>query len=147
MNSEPWTMERLDTLRAMWADGKTCLQIAAALKTSRSAIAGKVRRLKLDRRTPAHSAKVRWENAPRAPRPKTGGFRLIDRTKPYHRTEPVHCAPVEAPRAIPVHLLERTGCCYPVTEAKPHLFCNAAIEDDASYCDFHHSVMYRGKAA
>lgn len=142
MTPQPWTIEQIDALRAMWAAGKTCEQIGMALHRSRSMIAGKVRRLNLERRTPAHSANIRWANTPRAPKQKTGGFRLTDRTKPHHRRAPSKLAVLEAPGSVPVPLTERTGCCYPTSEESPHLFCNAAVEGERSYCEFHHRIVY-----
>lgn len=147
MITAPWTMEQIDALRAMWAAGKTCEQIGMALHRSRSCIAGKVRRLNLERRTPAHSAQIRWANTPRAPKQKTGGFRLTDRTKPHHRKAPSFVFVIPAPDSAPVPIIERTGCGYPTTEHSPHLFCNAAVEGHSSYCEFHHRIVYVRRGA
>lgn len=49
----PWTDERVDCLRAMWADGKSASQIAKELGgVTRNAVIGKVHRLGLSNRAP-----------------------------------------------------------------------------------------------
>jgi len=45
-----WTDEMLETLRCMWREGKSLNEIANALGCSRNAVAGKSRRMGLDRR-------------------------------------------------------------------------------------------------
>jgi len=82
-NAERWPPEAVNVLRAMWADGKSCSQIAAALNGgyTRNAVIGKVHRLGLSRRagdvvrkalTPGRIAKItppkpRRELKPKAP--------------------------------------------------------------------------------
>lgn len=135
----PWTMQQLDTLRAMWAEGATCSEIGTALNRSRSAIAGKVRRMDLPRRTQAHSAHKRWENTPRPPKPQKPF--LFKQCKPHERKPPMFLRVVSVPDSKPVPLVERTGCCYPTTGQGPHLFCNEPVQS-GDYCEFHRSVMY-----
>jgi GcrA cell cycle regulator len=54
--SPSWTVERVDLLKTLWADGASASKIAAELGISRSATLGKVHRLKLRARMPATSS-------------------------------------------------------------------------------------------
>jgi GcrA cell cycle regulator len=48
MRTESWTVEQIDLLKKLWAEGKTAAAIAAQLgDLSRSAVLGKVHRLRL----------------------------------------------------------------------------------------------------
>lgn len=146
----PWTMEQIDTVRRMWADGATLSQIGAAVNRSRSAVAGKVDRLELPKKTAAaiaalnaHNAAKRWEGRPHKPsKPFT-----FKKAHPKERKPPMFLRVVSVPDSKPVPLGERTGCCYPTTGEKPHLFCNEPLAH-GDYCETHYWVMYpRGKAA
>jgi GcrA cell cycle regulator len=139
-----WTMEALDRLRALHAEGKTFLEIASALGISRCSVAGKVRRLKLPHRDQSFSAQKRWGNIERKPnRPKAQPFTF---RKKHERKPPMLLRVVTAPDSVPVPLMERTGCCYPTTVEKPHLFCNAPQADGTGgYCELHFKVMYPNK--
>jgi len=70
-----WTHERVEALKALWADGLSTGQIAAKLGLTRSAVGGKIHRLKLPGRpTPIKQASPRpkpsWDSRPaRAPMP------------------------------------------------------------------------------
>ena len=46
MRGELWTIERVDLLRRLWSDGQTAAAIALRLGISRSAVMGKVFRLR-----------------------------------------------------------------------------------------------------
>ncbi len=48
------------------------------------------------------------------------------------------------PGTTPVSLEHRSGCCWPVTDKPPHLFCNAERMPGKPYCQYHHSI-YRSK--
>lgn len=140
-----WTADKIDTLRQMWANGATFSQIGMALHRSRSAIAGKVRRLKLPKRGADHlravnaqNAAKRWENT--AHKPKSRHFSL-KRTSPKERKPPMHLRVVSVPESKPVPLMERTGCCFPTTSDRPHLFCDLPLGRGA-YCQTHYKVMY-----
>ena len=66
----PWTDERIELLRALWADGMSCSRIAGELGggISRNAVIGKVHRLKLPARaifsrSPSYERKTRTRTA------------------------------------------------------------------------------------
>jgi len=137
-----WTMKALDTLRAMHAEGKTFLEIGNAIGISRNAVAGKAHRLKLPLRDQSFSASKRWAQTERTPRVKkpTKPFLITNKRE---RKPPMQLRVVTVPDAVPVPLIERTGCCYPTTTEKPHLFCNQPTgEKTGDYCAFHYKLMY-----
>ncbi len=64
-----WTDERVETLKSMWADGKSASQIAKELGgVTRNAVIGKVHRLGLSNRTPGAESEA--EAAPAAAQPE-----------------------------------------------------------------------------
>lgn len=149
--SGDWPIESIDTLRRMWVDGASFSEIGRAVRKSRSAVAGKARRLGLQSRGQEHfrqqaakAARMRWDSTPRIVKTKT--HFSLRRTTPKTRKPPMHLRVVPVPESIPVPLMERTGCCYPVTPEGPHLFCNLPTEK-GDYCKWHTRVMYpRGRA-
>lgn len=70
-----WTSGRIATLKQMWADGATAAAIAECLGVSRSAVLGKIFRLR--RRAPA-SVGVSLQPHPK--QPQRGGIRLLELT-------------------------------------------------------------------
>lgn len=142
-----WTIEAIDALKALHAEGKTRSEIGAALGVSRSAVSGKIDRLNLPKRGLDHTRKVaamnarkRWDATLRLPRSATAP------RKNSERKVPMLLRVVIAPESRPVPLMERTGCCYPTTVDGPHLFCDLTTEAGA-YCEFHQRVMYPKRRA
>ena len=67
-----WTDERVETLKAMWSEGKSASQIAKELGgVTRNAVIGKVHRLGLSNRSgpEAEAPQAAAEPAPKAARP------------------------------------------------------------------------------
>lgn len=119
--------------------------IASALGKSRNAIIGKCHRLQLPKRGNEHqrimaqkAAKARWGDAPRPQKPKHFSLK---RASPKERKPPMFLRVVSVPDSKPVPLMERTGCCYPTTGEKPHLYCNEPISK-GEYCGTHYRVIY-----
>lgn len=146
---EPYTKADDDVVTQMWADGKSYGEIGAVLNRTRSSVAGRVRRLKLPKKTQAainamaaRSAKMRWDKPDKPKRPFVFSPRTSKERKP-----PMLQRVYVAPDSVPVSLVERTGCCFPTTTEKPHLFCNAAVGEKQSYCEFHLNVMYPKRRA
>lgn len=141
-----WTNEETDTLHRLWAEGASFRQIAEALGRSRNSVIGKCDRLNLPKRGHEHNRRKASENARKRwgePREKPKKFSL--KWNPRGRQPPVHLRAIPAPDCKPVPFIERTGCAYPTTNEKPHLFCNEPV-GHGDYCEFHLQVMYpRGK--
>ena len=121
-----WTAERVSLLQQLWASGATAGAIGAQLGFSRSAVLGKILRL---RRAPTSSA------VPKARRAR----RRSKQSKP----------PLTAPRSEPKRLLELTNTCcrWPVTRrgARGIFFCGAPEADLAGgmpYCAYHMRRAY-----
>lgn len=123
-----WTREDDGTLIRMRTEGVCDAAIAQSLGRSLSSVRGRVARLGV----PPRASSIK----PAQSLPKPFTYRKGKATPPKFFA--VH----EAPNAVPVDLIERTGCCYPVTDHKPHMFCNAETES-GDYCKFHRAVMYR----
>lgn len=134
-----WTPADLDTLRKMWTAGASAREIAYALGRSRNSVLGKIHRLNLETRTNLR----RKPEAPRIGRVRSFPPQKHERKPPML---PMLQRVVVVPDAVPVPLLERTGCCYPVTTTSPHLFCNAQTEG-RDYCETHYRIMYYRRAA
>jgi len=126
-----WTDDRVKELSILWAEGFTARQIEARLGApSRNAVLGKAHRLGLP---------ARPKPEPKKPKPKgkniyfgTGFHRRPKLATPPSMPKPVPLPPVVKP--VPLH--ERTGCCFPVNNGKPYLFCNEPTEAH-SYCAYH----------
>ena len=115
-----WTSGRIATLKQMWADGATAAAIAECLGVSRSAVLGKIFRLR--RRAPA-SVGVSLQPHPK--QPQRGGISLLELTNGTCRF------PIGEPGS-------RTFC-----------FCGAPgadLEGGRPYCARHARRAYRGAA-
>lgn len=149
----PWTDERVERLKALWAEGLSCSQIAAALGgVSRNGVIGKIHRLGLHKGT---------SNIPRTPRvakpkaPKEPRLKIVKPVKPERARvadgslEPLVIPtpvedtdiPMEQRRTL-VQLTDET-CRWPVglPGADDFFFCGAPAAtrngERAPYCDGH----------
>jgi GcrA cell cycle regulator len=94
MPSEAWTAERISLLRQMWAEGKTAAAIAVCLGgMSRSAVLGKVFRLRLDVGSSGKTARKQRSSA--APTPGASAAQIARRrrsAKRSHQPPPLDAA-------------------------------------------------------
>jgi GcrA cell cycle regulator len=132
-----WTPDMIDLLRTLWANGRTCSQIGAAMGITRNAVIGKVHRLRIAARVKPHKPYVR---APRKPSmPKAAGVMLTP-------VKPV----LEAPTGPGVSILDVVGCKFPIgsdaTVPGTHLFCNHETTEASPWCSYHHDRVH-AKAA
>lgn len=138
--SDFWTVERVETLRAQWAMGRSVKSIADLIGATRNQVIGKAHRLEL----PMHTASSHSPDRVRTKRPR----------QPYKRKTPFGVPrifefkvlpepPAHAPDALNVAFadLDNLHCRYP-TKDHPLLFCGATIEDDSSYCAYHHALCH-----
>ena len=150
--SGDWPIGSIDTLRTMWVAGASFSEIGRVINKTRCAVAGKARRLKLPSRGPEHfrqqaakAARMRWGTPEQKQASRPRHFSL-KRTTPTERKPPMFMRVVSVPESKPVPLMDRTGCCYPVTPDGPHLFCDLPTAH-GDYCTAHFKVMYpRGRA-
>jgi GcrA cell cycle regulator len=151
-----WTDERIALLKARWAAGASCSQIAAELgDVSRNAVIGKLHRLGLSGppRPKERAARQARPQARRAPERKPA--RPTRPLLPEQFYQPLSKRDLAAPHMRPCSLLELTDCMcrFPigVPGAPDFLFCgaNAAVRFDRyrrprflPYCAFHAHIAY-----
>lgn len=156
-----WTEERVETLKAMWIDGKSAREIADTMGggLSRSGVIGKVHRLKLPgrktdvrpKRTPAQKAddsRVRTTIMRRngnAGQPKAAAIRHRIAVQPTLPRDPLPSDDgVDVTKLLGLqHLTDKT-CRWPVGD--PMLpdfgFCGDPTKEGSRYCPKHHRRAY-----
>jgi GcrA cell cycle regulator len=150
-----WTDDKFDRLKRLVPDGLSASQIALDLGCTRNAVIGKLRRAGLrltGSKSPRPITAGPRRQRPRA-HPKPGGmaFKL---SVPGTATPPSSTdLPVEPPTSTWVRFADlgpiksRTHCRWPVAgEPGPDMLCCGAvrIDDDHSYCAFHHARATAG---
>jgi GcrA cell cycle regulator len=139
-----WTRERIALLKRLWTDGETATAIAAQLHMSKSAVLGKVFRLRL--RPAANATAARSNTA--VPR------RRHKRRSPIkHRAKPTAPAAPAAPAAMAsgktLFELTNNSCRWPHGQpgTKAFHFCGATgadLEGGRPYCERHARRAYVG---
>jgi GcrA cell cycle regulator len=145
----PWTAERDEMLKQLWADGYSASLIADKLangsKLTRCAVIGRAHRLELparkDRppleRKPYRRAKGA-RKPPRPPPPPPPRPLQPSRLRP---AAPVPSPPTEPPamRKLPLLELKPHHCRWPCGEPQlpGFFFCAADKTEDSSYCPYH----------
>jgi GcrA cell cycle regulator len=134
-----WTRERIVLLKKLWADGETATAIAMRLRMSKSAVLGKVFRLRLRPAAKATAATARRRTA-------TVGRRRRGRLPTKPRTEPA--APATTPGKT-LFELTNDSCRWPHGQpgTKTFHFCGAPgadLEGGRPYCERHARRAYAG---
>lgn len=145
--STPWTPERDAELRVLWERGDTCSEIGRALKTTKSAITGRVHRLKL----PPRPSPLKARSTNVKPAPKPTGARLTQWRRAGTTTPPMK---------IPEHPVvladlkkgvggSRRHCQFiPGDPAGEHtLYCGDMPYENSPYCPRHMLVCYTPRPA
>ena len=135
-----WTRERIALLKKLWADGETATAIAARLRMSRSAVLGKVFRLRLRPAKKATAASARSGTAILRRRHKR-------RSPIKHRAKPA--APAAMPSGKTLFELTNGSCRWPHGQpgTKTFHFCGAPgadLEGGRPYCERHARRAYAG---
>jgi GcrA cell cycle regulator len=162
----PWTEDRVETLKKLWADGLSASQIAGKLGmgVTRNAVIGKVHRLNLAGRvnTPrsqsprvARKPSEGHRSAPRGPSqpsmPTAGATAL----KSFTQTAP-RLAPLPEPKPMRLvesskdgritilHLSDKT-CKWPIGDPthEDFCFCGHGPRDGSPYCEYHARMAYQ----
>lgn len=144
-----WTEDRVETLKAMWADGRSAAEIARTLKgPSRAAVIGKIHRLGLsgEGRSPAAEPRA-YKAPPAAPKskPPRVAFTAAGETVPAPPPlPPAYSAKAGAFRSLsgsePLQLeqLRPRHCRWPIdAEDGQTLFCCLSARDGQVYCATH----------
>jgi GcrA cell cycle regulator len=134
-----WTRERIALLKKFWADGETAAAIAMQLRMSKSAVLGKVFRLRLRPAAKATAAATR-RNAAAVGRRRRGRLR----TKPQ-----VTPAAPAMPSGKTLFELTNHSCRWPHGQpgTKTFHFCGAPgadLEGGRPYCERHMRRAYVG---
>jgi len=157
-----WTVDAIETLKTKWAAGWSHSQIAPLIpNATRSAIAGKIMRLKLpprDKGRPSPHSDILLPSP--SPRPKPGKFASVSQVPTISRRNPnnslaAKLAIAEAEPGLPERLIEpATGSGLKLIELENHncrwpfgdplteqfYFCGetgANFKDKIPYCRFH----------
>jgi GcrA cell cycle regulator len=134
-----WTRERIALLKQLWADGETAAAIAVRLRMSKSAVLGKVFRLRLPSAPKATAAAARRDAA-------TVGRRRRGRLPAKPRV--IAAAPVMASGKT-LFELTNDSCRWPHGQpgTKTFHFCGAPgadLESGRPYCERHARRAYVG---
>jgi GcrA cell cycle regulator len=139
-----WTRERIALLKKLWTDGETAMAIAAQLRMSKSAVLGKVFRLRLRPAANATAAAARSNTA--VPRRRHKSRPPIKRrAKPAASAAPAAMAPGKT-----LFELTNDSCRWPHGQpgTKAFHFCGAPgadLEGGRPYCDRHARRAYVGR--
>lgn len=155
-----WTVEAIERLRALWAEGHSTAEIGRRMGISKNAVVGKAHRLSLPARPSPIRREVAAERPPHAaparlPRPVA----VIPRSTlpPIPATAPVAGAsagpaappaPMASPQPSVVRAFPRFGsarsCCWPIGEpgTPDFRFCTAEAKPGKPYCTPHAAVAY-----
>jgi GcrA cell cycle regulator len=165
----PWTEERVETLKRLWAEGLSASQIAGKLGmgVTRNAVIGKVHRLNLAGRvntprtqTPRTARKPAADGhntAPRGPSrpsmPTAGATALKSFAQPQSNPR---LAPLPEPKPLRLvesskdgritilHLSDKT-CKWPIGDPQHEdfCFCGHGPRDGSPYCEYHARIAYQ----
>lgn len=136
-----WTNKREARLRELWDRGLTGGQIAVAMGTSRAAVLGKVRRLKLSFRVPKKTRG--WSQAAKDRQARARIIRKVfgEQPKPPKPSGTLRADTWNAlPGSNPVPLEKLSGCKWPIGQEAPYLFCGEAHAPARSYCPYHQAI-------
>lgn len=143
-----WTHAMDTELRRRWAAGQTASKIAAEMRVaSRSAVLGRVHRLKLDRRPSPIKAD---QAAVASKRAATVAMTRPERLKQARERAAARDASRPATKAAPKPTIRPTErpnpyrtCQYLNGEAKLRAFCGAATVPGHSWCEAHCLRVYQ----
>ena len=166
----PWTEDRVESLKKLWADGLSASQIAAKLGmgVTRNAVIGKVHRLNLAGRVTAPRAqsqrtvgrKPTRDGGPSSPRnhsapsmPSAGATALKPQTQIHYNPrlaplpEPKPLRLVDLPkdgRITILHLSDKT-CKWPIGDPnhEDFCFCGHGPRNGSPYCEYHARMAYQ----
>lgn len=147
----PWTDDQIEDLKRLWSDGKSATEIAKFLGNglTRSAVLGKVHRLKLKKRmVEAPRSNVKQNIAAEKPKRRQGN---PGQKKSFHIAPSQPIPEVEDDLQDVTHLigileLTEQTCKFPIGDPKTSDFgfCGAESVEGKPYCEFHCRRAYRG---
>ena len=143
-----WTVQSIDRLRDLAAQGQSTRQIALAINSefgvafSRNAVIGRARRSGFALR---YRQTGTQEGKPRTSRRRPATAQLA---RPALSTKPAMVMPVPAPdtdRAVTIWRLRACHCRFPLwkTPSDPRLYCGMPTAPASSWCPLHQDIVYR----
>lgn len=150
-----WNDRRVELLKTLWADDRSCSEIAGVLGggLTRNAVIGKVHRLGLSGRprTPSSPAKRRVRK-PRGERRMVQ--RIANHGTRFDVTEVMEGEPLPEETGLDIPLAQRctlldldsNKCKWPIGDpATPEFFfCGGKAAGEGPYCGYHSRVAYQG---
>jgi GcrA cell cycle regulator len=141
-----WTPERVETLRALHAEGKSAGDIAAILgDTSRNAVIGKKSRLGLVSNRPPE---VRTSPVKRIRKPQNRVSAITHAPRWHANVPPMLCEPVEEETELVLNEivsfteLQPHHCRWPIGQ-RDYVFCGGTKAEGSPYCIGHSRIAYR----
>jgi len=167
-----WTDDQIAQLRQLWAEGHVTREIARRMRLTPNAVIGKSHRLDLPGRpSPIRRAGVRREYVPVAARcplvtlsslpsvnspmvvpaptkaatPFTlaAGGQTVPAYVPFPPSPRTPKAPEKAALREPTPSPTLRECQWPVTSARPWLFCGDPTKLGSSWCPHHHAIVFQ----
>ena len=146
-----WSVEAIERLKALWAEGHSTAEIGRRMGISKNAVVGKAHRLNLPprpspiRREPGEKPVAAAPRAPRIPAPRTTLPQpgVLAAPPPVVPAPPVLTAPSTVVRAFP-RFASKRSCCWPLGEpgTAEFRFCAAEATNGKPYCTEHAAVAY-----
>jgi GcrA cell cycle regulator len=165
----PWTEDRVETLKKLWADGLSASQIAGRLGmgVTRNAVIGKVHRLNLagrvntartqtqrTARKPSGEAQRPQPRGPSQPSMPTAGANALKsfaqpqanpRVAPLPEPKPMRLVESSKDGRITIlHLSDKT-CKWPIGDPThdDFCFCGHGPREGSPYCEYHARMAYQ----
>lgn len=146
-----WTDARIAQLTRLWAEGISASGIAAALgDVSRSAVLGKLHRLRLSGTREAPAAPRRYESpgpavaSPLRAAPSPAALAASPPEPPQSPWKEAAFAPLPGTMARPWLSREAGECAFPVGgDGDALLSCCAVVQPRSAYCPAHHAIAFR----
>jgi len=144
-----WTDVAVAMTKRLWAEGRTASQISSLLHDgtqgpSRSAVIGKVHRLRLEGRGRKASKPIPTREQKAAAQQTRRKTRITPpKPKIAVMTQPKLMLPWEGSRNIPLLDLNPHECRYSFNDNPPYLFCGQPTKSiDSSWCEHCYGIVY-----
>ena len=154
-----WTEERVEILTSLWKEGLSAAEIAKVLGgVTRNAVIGKVHRLRLSGRAPAHGTpRKKAERKPKKTplqRPVTQGATALKakvEAAPAPQAKPAVASLVKTPqkgRITNIMELTRSTCRWPIGDPgeEDFAYCGCQASTGSPYCEAHARMAYQQPA-
>lgn len=163
----PWTEDRVEQLKKMWAEGLSASQIAAKLAggVTRNAVIGKVHRMGLSgrvTRTRVSTPRTRKTREPSHPgRPsgaetsstnayRTAGNNALKpvasiKPEPIPEPVPIRVADIPEGERVTILMLSDKTCRWPIGDpsSEDFCFCGKTPKEGVPYCAGHAAIAYQ----